>query len=230
MSQGSSFVLFRGFAWKALSLVLLFYTFYQGFNGTVPEMPILHQTIRNLYFHVTMWMAMLVLLLANAIYGLRYLSSGKLDLDLKADECAKSGMIFGIAGLITGMIWANYTWGAPWVNDPQLNGTAASLLIYAAYFVLRNAINESGKRAKLAAVYSIFAFVMMFVFIMVIPKLSDSLHPGKGGNPGFNKYDLDSNMRMVFYPAVIAWTLLGAWFTELRVRIRRIEQKTDLDA
>ncbi|MFM9008741.1 MAG: ABC transporter permease, partial [Bacteroidota bacterium] len=69
-----------------------------------------------------------------------------------------------------------------------------------------------------------------FVFIMVIPKLSDSLHPGKGGNPGFNKYDLDSNMRMVFYPAVIAWTLLGAWFTELRVRIRRIEQKTDLDA
>ena len=64
---------------------------------------------------------------------------------------------------------------------------------------------------------------MMFVFIMVLPKMNDSLHPGKGGNPGFNKYDLDSNMRMVFYPAVIGWTLLGVWMMSLRVRIKKIE-------
>lgn len=49
------------------------------------------------------------------------------------------------------------------------------------------------------------------------------MHPGKGGNPGFNKYDLDSNMRMVFYPAVIGWTLLGTWMMSLRIRIRNIE-------
>lgn len=229
MSNVFSFGNSRIQGWKILSLVLLFYTFYQGFKGPVPEMPILHQTIRNLYFHVTMWMAMLVLLLANAVYSIRYLSKGIQDLDIKADECARSGMVFGFAGLLTGMVWANYTWGAPWVNDPQLNGTAASLLIYAAYFVLRNAINDSVKRARLSAVYSIFAFVMMFVFIMVIPKMSDSLHPGKGGNPGFNKYDLDSNMRMVFYPAVIGWTLLGVWFTELRVRMRRIALLKSVD-
>ena len=66
---------------------------------------------------------------------------------------------------------------------------------------------------------------MMFVFIMVIPKMNDSLHPGKGGNPGFNKYDLDSNMRMVFYPAVIGWTLLGTWIMSIRVRTKLIENK-----
>jgi heme exporter protein C len=66
---------------------------------------------------------------------------------------------------------------------------------------------------------------MMFVFIMIIPKMNDSLHPGKGGNPGFNKYDLDSNMRMVFYPAVIGWTLFGVWMMSLRVRLRKIEEK-----
>lgn len=196
-----------------------------GFLGEVPAMPILHETIRNLYFHVTMWMAMLVLMFSNMVYSIRHLSNGRLYEDLVAEECARIAMVFAIAGLLTGMIWANYTWGAPWVNDPQLNGTAASMLIYAAYFILRNAIPDESKKARLAAVYSIFAFVMMFVFIMVLPKMNDSLHPGKGGNPGFNKYDLDSNMRMVFYPAVIGWTLLGVWMMSLRIRIRKLESK-----
>ncbi len=209
--------------WKILALVCLFYTYSMGFLGEVPTMPILHETIRNLYFHVTMWMAMLVLMFVNMVYGIKHLSSGEMYHDLVAEESARTAMVFAIAGLLTGMIWANYTWGAPWVNDPQLNGTAASMLIYAAYFILRSAIPDESKKARLAAVYSIFAFVMMFVFIMVLPKMNDSLHPGKGGNPGFNKYDLDSNMRMVFYPAVIGWTLLGTWMMSLRVRIRKIE-------
>jgi heme exporter protein C len=208
--------------WKFLAVALLFYTFYMGFMGDVPRMPILNETIRNLYFHVTMWMAMLVLMIVNAVYGILYLSRQDPYLDMVAEESATTAMVFGAAGLLTGMVWANYTWGAPWVNDPQLNGTAASLLIYAAYFILRNAVQDDRKRARLAAVYGIFAFVMMIVFIMVLPKMSDSLHPGKGGNPGFNKYDLDANMRAVFYPAVIGWTLLGVWITSLRVRIKKI--------
>jgi heme exporter protein C len=215
--------------WKTFALICLFYTYYMGFLGEVPAMPILNETIRNLYFHVTMWMAMLVLMFTNMIYSIRYLSNGKLYEDLVAEECARIAMVFAVAGLLTGMIWANYTWGAPWVNDPQLNGTAASMLIYAAYFILRNAVPDESKRARLSSVYSIFAFVMMFVFIMVLPKMNDSLHPGKGGNPGFNKYDLDANMRMVFYPAVIGWTLLGVWMMSLRVRIRKLESKKSHD-
>ena len=217
----------RSWWWKITALALLFYTYYEGFLGEIPRMPILNETIRNLYFHVTMWMAMLVLMICNAFYGILYLNKSDLYFDLVADESARIAMVFGIAGLLTGMVWANYTWGAPWVNDPQLNGTAASLLIYAAYFILRNAIPDDSKRARLSAVYGIFAFVMMIVFIMVLPKMTDSLHPGKGGNPGFNKYDLDANMRMVFYPAVIAWTLLGVWMMSLRVRIRKIEWKNE---
>ena len=58
------------------------------------------------------------------------------------------------------------------------------------------------------AIYNIIAFVMMIVFIGVLPRMTDSLHPGNGGNPAFGNYDLDSNMRMVFYPAVIGWILM----------------------
>ncbi len=210
--------------WKILALICLFYTYIWGFLGEVPRMPILNESIRNLYFHVTMWMAMLVLMFCNVIYSIKYLSNSKLYHDIVAEECARMAMVFGIAGLLTGMVWANYTWGAPWVNDPQLNGTAASMLIYAAYFILRNAVPDEIKRARLSSVYSIFAFTMMIVFIMVLPKMTDSLHPGKGGNPGFNKYDLDSNMRMVFYPAVIGWTLLGVWMMSISVRIKKLDR------
>jgi heme exporter protein C len=60
---------------------------------------------------------------------------------------------------------------------------------------------------------------MMFVFIMILPRLTDSLHPGNGGNPAFGKYDLDSDMRLVFYPAVIGWVLLSLWILDVKKTI-----------
>ncbi len=167
-----------------------------------------------------MWFGMMLLMIVNLVYGVRYLSGSSIKDDIYAEESARTAMFFGVAGLITGMIWANYTWGAPWVNDPQLNGAAGTMLAYSAYFILRNAVADEHRRAKLAAIYSIFAFVMMIVFIQVLPKLTDSLHPGQGGNPGFNTYDLDSTMRWVFYPAVIGWALFGTWIMNLRIRLR----------
>ena len=64
---------------------------------------------------------------------------------------------------------------------------------------------------------------MMIVFIGILPRMTDSLHPGNGGNPAFGNYDLNSNMRMVFYPAVIGWILIGVWVAQLRYRIKILE-------
>jgi heme exporter protein C len=59
--------------------------------------------------------------------------------------------------------------------------------------------------------------------IFILPRMTDSLHPGNGGNPGFNSYDLDNDLRKVFYPAVLAWTLIGFWISSLRIRKRKLE-------
>jgi heme exporter protein C len=72
-------------------------------------------------------------------------------------------------------------------------------------------------------VYNIFAWVMLIVFLLILPRMTDSLHPGNGGNPGFGKYDLDNGMRLVFYPAIIGWSLLGAWLASLGIRLRQLE-------
>ncbi|MFT5055257.1 MAG: heme exporter protein C, partial [Oceanospirillaceae bacterium] len=136
------------------------------------------------------------------------------------------GIFLGGLGLLTGSLWAKFTWGAWWVADPKLNGTAAAMLTYLAYLVLRGSMDDEQKRARLSAVYNIFAYVMMIVLIMILPRLTDSLHPGNGGNPAFGKYDMDNTMRLIFYPAVIGWTLLGAWLVNLQVRLDRMNLKS----
>ena len=97
------------------------------------------------------------------------------------------------------------------------------MLTYLAYIILRGSIEDEHRKAKVAAVYNIFAWVMMILFIMVIPRLNDSLHPGNGGNPAFGSYDMDNTMRIVFYPAVIGWILIGAWITSIKIRIKNID-------
>lgn len=211
--------------WKILALVIIVYSIVAGFLLDVPELPILRETIRNLYFHVTMWFSMIFLFLYSMIAGIRYLNSFDLKYDVYADEAAKVGMFMGTLGLLTGMVWAQFTWGAFWVNDPKLNGSAITMLLYLAYFILRGSLEDPEKRARISAVYNIFAFVMMLVFIGILPRLTDSLHPGNGGNPAFSGYDLNDNMKLVFYPAVIGWILFGLWIFTIRVRMRVLEEK-----
>ncbi|MBX7182817.1 MAG: cytochrome c biogenesis protein CcsA [Bacteroidia bacterium] len=211
--------------WKWLSIVLLFYSVAAGFLGRVPALPILHETIRNLYFHVTMWFSMMILLTSGLVFSIMYLSGSNPRHDIYASESVNVGLLFGTLGLITGSIWAKFTWGAYWVNDAKLNGAAIGMLVYLAYVVLRNSMDEEQKRARIAAVYNILAYTMFMVFIMIMPRLVDSLHPGNGGNPGFGKYDLDSQMRLVFYPAVVGFALLGVWILQILVRIRIYKQK-----
>ncbi|AMR34608.1 ABC transporter permease [Mucilaginibacter sp. PAMC 26640] len=211
--------------WKILAVVLIFYTLIGGFLIQVPRLPIMHETIRNTYFHVPMWIAMFTVFTVSVIYSIKYLKSGKEEDDLIAVECANTGLFFFALGLITGMLWAKYTWGEYWSNDPKQNSAAIAFLLYCAYSVLRNSIDEEQKRAKISAIYNIFAFPIMVVLIMVLPRLTDSLHPGNGGNPAFGRLDMDNNMRIVLYPAFIAWALIAVWIATLRYRIRLIEYK-----
>ncbi len=213
--------------WKVLAVVLVLYTLVAGILIPVPAKYILNETIRNLYFHVPMWMAMLSVFVISVFYSIRYLNTGKQEDDLVVVECVNTGMMFYVLGLLTGMLWAKYTWGEYWSGDPKQNSAAIAFLLYCAYMVLRNSIDEEQKRAKISAIYNIFAFPIMIVLLFVLPRMTDSLHPGSGGNPGFNSYDLDKNMRFVLYPAFIGWSLLGVWIASLRYRIRLIEYKNE---
>ncbi len=217
--------------WKFIAVACILYSLIAGFAFKVPVQPQLHETIRNLYFHVPMWFSMLTICFISVVYSIKYLRSFSIEDDIKAAEASHVGMLVGILGLITGSIWARYTWGDWWTSDIKLNGAAITILIYLAYFVLRGSIEEEQKRARVSAIYNIFAYVLLIVFLMILPRMNanDSLHPGNGGNPGFSAYDLNNTMRMVFYPAVIGWILFAVWLFTLRVRTEKIEQKLRSD-
>jgi heme exporter protein C len=213
--------------WKILTIALLVYTLTAGLLLDVPRLAILNETIRALYFHVTMWFGMIIMLVVAVIYSIKYLRTNDLKNDDLAIEFTNAAILFGILGIVTGMLWAKFTWGDYWSGDPKQNAAAIGILMYFAYLVLRNSLTDVHQRARIGAVYSIFAFSAFIPLIFVLPRLTDSLHPGNGGNPGFNAYDLDSKLRMVFYPAIIGWTLLGTWMSSVRVRLRRAERKIE---
>ena len=96
--------------WKILSLLLLIYTVVGGFLLDVPALPILHESIRNLYFHVCMWFGMMILFTISFVYSIKYLRGFDLRNDIFARQYAAVGSFFGILGYATGTIWASYTW------------------------------------------------------------------------------------------------------------------------
>jgi heme exporter protein C len=221
--------------WKITCIFLLIYTFIAGllFNN-VPRVPVLNETIRNLYFHVCMWFAMMILFTISVVHAVKYLRTNNLRYDILSRQYAVVGIVFGLLGYATGSIWMSFTWVDPnkpayesfsaIAREPKLIGAAIALLIYFAYLVLRDSITDIDKKARISAVYNIFAFGFLFPSIWIIPRLLPSLHPGapgdENGNPALNFKDLAPQMRYVFYPAVIAWTLLGVWVATLKVRLK----------
>ena len=191
-----------------------------------PFRGILYETIRKTYFHVCLWFAMIILLIASVVHSFKYLKNFQVEHDQKSMSFTMVGTLFGILGIITGSIWAKDTWGTYWTwEEVKLNMTAIALLIYLAYFVLRSSFDDYEKRARIAAVYNIFAFAALIPLIFVIPRMTDSLHPGNGGNPAMGGEDLDNTMRMVFYPAIIGWTLMGVWMAQIVFRVQNLKEK-----
>ncbi|MEP6950473.1 MAG: cytochrome c biogenesis protein CcsA [Ginsengibacter sp.] len=217
--------------WKLLCMALLFFTFIAGFLVKVPHIGNLYQSIRNFFFHVPMWFGQIALLTLSLGYSIAYLRTQNIKHDIYAAEFAKTGIIFGILGLATGSIWATYTWGEPWSNDPKQIAAAIAILIYLAYLVLRGSMNDIDKKARISAVYNIFAYFIYIPLIMILPRLVQSLHPGGmegakgGGNPALGGASLDAKMEMIFWPAVTGWVLLGIWISNLKIRLGLLANK-----
>lgn len=222
--------------WKIASIALLFYTFIGGFLMEVPRLEELGETIRNLYFHVCMWFAMMILFTISVIKSIFYLRTFNIKHDIAARHYAAVGIVMGVLGYATGIIWMFFTWADPntlgvetfsiIAREPKLIGAAIALLIYLAYMVLRDSIHDMDKKARISSVYNIFAFAMLFPAIWIIPRILPSLHPGgTEGNPAMNFRDSSGTMKVVFYPAIIGWTLLGVWITTLKIRWSYLKEK-----
>jgi heme exporter protein C len=191
-----------------------------------PYRNLLAETIRNTYFHVPMWFVMFTLFGVGVYQSIMYLLKRKRTADIMAASYTQAGVLFGLLGLFSGGLWANYAWGEPFPMDIKIIMTYTALAIYFAYFILRGAFEDDEKKARISAVYSIFAFATLVPLLYVVPRMSDaSLHPANGQNIAFGTQDLDNTMRLVFYPASIGWILLGIWIASLIYRYVVLQDK-----
>ena len=225
--------------YKVVGAGLIFYALVYGMTATLPEMKTLAQSSRNLFYHVPMWFTEVVLMSISVFFSIRYLrmtdpdaqpTSEPLIADARARESAMLGVMFNGLGLITGIIWGRVSWGqnipsdefaAWWIWDPIQTCALISMLIYLGYFLLRSSFAEPEQRAKISAVYNIFAFAALIPLFFVIPRILGGLHPtAQGENTGlFDTKNVTNIYRMVLYPSALGFILLSIWIYQVRVRL-----------
>ncbi len=205
-----------------------------AFTVSLPEIPGLGWTDRNIFFHVPMWFAMYVLMGISFFWSGKYLVRGGELADLRAREAAVGAIFFGLLGLFTGILWSRVTWAealpdsdpqAWWGWDPKQTFALVALLMYGAYFVLRRSVREAQLRGRLAAVYNIIASILVLPLTFFLPRLIGGLHPGAEGTPAFRSEDISTPHRLLFYLSAVGFIALAVWIWQLRVRLARLEER-----
>src|SRR5438093_8901709 len=144
----------------------------------VPQYAGLGEAGRIIIMHVpTAWVTSIAFAL-SAVYSALYLWRRRSSDDANAVAAAEVGFLFCLLATATGAIFAQIVWGVFWNWDPRETSILVLLLIYAAYFALRSAIDDAERRRRLSAVYNLFAAVTMPFLLFVAPRVADStLHP-----------------------------------------------------
>lgn len=183
---------------------------------------------RIIYFHVPLaWVGGLAYF-ASMIHSIAYLRNGCKRSDEQAAVSAEIGLIFTVLATITGAVFARHTWGMYWNWDPRQTSIFVLLLIYGAYFALRSAVEEE-KRARLASVFSIFAFLSVPFLVFIIPRVYATLHPDPliSLEAGF---EMNEKMFQVLLASLVGFTGIYVWIASLSSRYLALKSKVEGDS
>jgi heme exporter protein C len=189
------------------------------------------ERMKILNLHVPMaWIAVIAYLM-SMIYAIKYLRTKDLIWDIYTVSTASLGTFFAILATITGMFWAKYNWGTYWNWDPRQTSIFVLIMIYAAFFALRSAIDNEERRARQSSVYAIISFFTVPFLVFVLPRLSSGLHPGAlgDGNSGpvisTQPNLLNSLLVYGFGLCLLSFTLIYFWMLNILVRIKKLHFK-----
>lgn len=184
----------------------------QGFKG---------ESARIVFFHVPQaWVAVLAFCV-NLWASLRYLRRRHPLDDARAVAAARLGMVFCLLATVTGSLFAGVMWNSFWNWDPREVSIVILLLVYAAYFALRDAIADEERRGSLSAAYAVLAFVTMPFLVFVVPRIYWSLHPDTVINTQ-GSINMESRMFRVLLGSLVGFTGVFVWLYSLEVRLARL--------
>ena len=110
------------------------------------------------YLHVPLAIVTLCGFVIGGLMAIAHLRTRDRHWDLRSYVAIHMSLIFGVATLITGSIWARGSWGHWWVwSEPTLVSFLIIMLLYATYQPLRFAIEDPERQARYASVFAIVA-------------------------------------------------------------------------
>ncbi|MFN3781555.1 MAG: cytochrome c biogenesis protein [Candidatus Kapaibacteriota bacterium] len=196
----------------------------------LPYVPQLGEQIRIMNLHVPCaWVAVIAYFI-SMFNSIQFLRTKKFEYDEISSSSAFLGSLFAVLATVTGMIWAKINWGSFWNWDPRQTSIFVLLLIYFAYFILRQSIENYEIKARLSSVYSIIAFLTVPFLVFIMPRLLEGNHPGSANSPNIGpilssqENTLSILQTLGFSLGFLSFTLLFFWLLNIRVRILKINK------
>ena len=204
----------------AALLMTLFYAPREAVMGDVQ---------RVFYFHVASgWVGALAFLEA-AVAGVVYLMRGDRRWDAIGLGSVEIGIVFTLATVISGSVWARPIWNTWWTWDPRLVTTSVMGLVYIAYLLLRQGIEDPDRRARFAAVYAIIGVLSVPLTFLSI-RIFRTIHPvvvGSSDPAALGAFDMTPPMLRTFLFSLLAFTVLYVTLLWHHVRMQSLAETVE---
>jgi len=209
--------------------ILLFATAVGMVFFYAPLEAVMGQVQRVFYFHVAnAWVGMLGFMVA-AIAGIAFLRKGDHKWDIVGLAAVEISLVFFFAAIVSGSIWARGSWGTWWTWDPRLTTAAICELVYAAYLMLRQGIEDPDRRARFGAVYAILGFISVPLTFMSI-RIFRTIHPvviGSGAAAAEGSFDMTPKMLQTFMFSLFTFSFIFADLLWHRIRLGKLAAKAE---
>jgi heme exporter protein C len=194
-----------------------------------PTEAVMGQVQRVFYFHVaTAWVGMLGFMAAG-VAGIGYLRSGNRKWDIASLAAVEISLVFFLITIIMGSVWARPSWGTWWTWDPRLTTAAIVELVYAAYLLLRQGIEDPDRRARFGAVYTLLGFISVPITFISIRMLR-TIHPvllANGEESSGSGMNMTPAMFQTMMFSVVTFSFIFASLLWHRIRLGRLAEKVE---
>jgi heme exporter protein C len=217
--------------WRALTWVtggLFAVALYMVFFYA-PREAVMGDVQRVFYFHVAAGWVGALAFLVTAVAGGIYLARGDRRWDQIAVASVEIGVVFTLINIVSGSIWARPIWNTWWTWDPRLTTATIMVLIYVAYLMLRQGIDDPDRRARFGSVYGIIGFLSVPLTFLSI-RIFRTIHPvvvGSSDQAALGAFDMTPPMLRTFLFSLFTFTVLYVTLLWHRVRMQSLAETVE---
>lgn len=194
-----------------------------------PREAVMGDVQRVFYFHVAAGWVGALAFLVTAVMGGFYLARGERKYDQVALASVEIGVVFTFINIVSGSIWARPIWNTWWTWDPRLVTATIMELIYLAYLMLRQGIEDPDRRARFGSVYGILGFISVPLTFLSI-RIFRTIHPVVVGNndpTAQGTFDMTPKMKLAFFFSLFTFSFVYLTLLWHRLRLQRLMEKVD---